>query len=158
MNAVDNIMALADEYADAFGTTVDHCHETWHSEFVRKAAFAERDNTRQALRTAIEQALRARVPDGYVLVPVTELKQIESSLGSFCSDEGWSDSDMQTLDYVSAMLAAAPQPPQHPDDTALLRQALEMLEDNHHHIAEHERHAYVMQHLALIEALKDRLK
>jgi hypothetical protein len=42
-------------------------------------------------------------------------------------------------------------------DTALLRQALEMMEDNHHLVADHEKHAYVMQHLAVIEALRERL-
>ena len=44
------------------------------------------------------------------------------------------------------------------DDTALLKQALEMMEDNHHLVADNEKHAYVMQHLAVIEALRERLK
>jgi hypothetical protein len=40
---------------------------------------------------------------------------------------------------------------------ALLRQALEMMEDNHHLVADNEKHAYVRRHLAVIEALRERL-
>jgi hypothetical protein len=39
----------------------------------------------------------------------------------------------------------------------LIRQALEYLEDNQHHIADHERHAYVMLYNDFITTLKDRL-
>ena len=44
-----------------------------------------------------------------------------------------------------------------PADEALLRRALEMLNDNHHYVADNEKHTYVMAHLAVIEALHERL-
>jgi hypothetical protein len=42
-------------------------------------------------------------------------------------------------------------------DIDLIKQALEYLEDNQHHIADHERHAYVMLYNDCITALKARL-
>jgi hypothetical protein len=42
-------------------------------------------------------------------------------------------------------------------DINLIKQALEYLEDNQHHIADHERHAYVMLYNDFITTLKDRL-
>jgi hypothetical protein len=42
-------------------------------------------------------------------------------------------------------------------DIDLIKQALEYLEDNQHHIADHERHAYVMLYNDFITALKERL-
>jgi hypothetical protein len=42
-------------------------------------------------------------------------------------------------------------------DIDLIKQALEYLEDNQHHIADHERHAYVMLYNDVITALKARL-
>lgn len=60
-------------------------------------------------RAALTQA-QSCVPAGYVLVPVELLKRAESSLGSFCSDHGWGDADMQTMDDISGLLAASPPP------------------------------------------------
>lgn len=40
-----------------------------------------------------------------VLVPLSILEAAESSLGSFCSDEGWGDEDMQNMDNLSAYIA-----------------------------------------------------
>ena len=42
-------------------------------------------------------------------------------------------------------------------DIDLIKQALEYLEDNQHHIADHERHTYVMMYNDCITALKTRL-
>jgi hypothetical protein len=42
-------------------------------------------------------------------------------------------------------------------DIDLIKQALEYLEDNQHHIADNERHAYVMLYNDVITALKERL-
>ena len=42
-------------------------------------------------------------------------------------------------------------------DIDLIKQALEYLEDNQHHIADHERHTYVMMYNDCITALKARL-
>lgn len=60
-------------------------------------------------RAAIAQA-QSCVPAGMVLASVELLKRAESSLGSFCSDHGWGDADMQTMDDISGLLAASPQP------------------------------------------------
>jgi len=54
--------------------------------------------------------LAARVPEGRKIVEVSLLKRAADSLGSFCSDHGWSDADMDVLDSVIAQLPAAPEP------------------------------------------------
>jgi hypothetical protein len=50
-----------------------------------------------------------KVPEGWRLVELSTLQRAADSLGSFCSDHGWSDSDMETLDAVLALIAAAPE-------------------------------------------------
>jgi hypothetical protein len=40
-----------------------------------------------------------------VTVPLAVLEAAEASLGSFCSDHGWSDEDMQHMDNLSAYIA-----------------------------------------------------
>ena len=40
-----------------------------------------------------------------VTVPMAVLEAAEASLGSFCSDHGWSDEDMQNMDNLSAYIA-----------------------------------------------------
>ena len=40
-----------------------------------------------------------------VQVPLRVLEAAEESLGSFCSDQGWSDMDMQNMDNLSAYIA-----------------------------------------------------
>ena len=45
-------------------------------------------------------------------LPVELLERIQESLGSFVSDQGWSQSDMDTADALDGLLAAAPQPPE----------------------------------------------
>lgn len=62
---------------------------------------------------AWQAARRAQVvPKGWKLVPVELLERIQESLGSFVSDQGWSQSDMDTADALGGLLAAAPQPPE----------------------------------------------
>lgn len=56
------------------------------------------------LRELNEAPQRKPLTDS-VLVPLDVLEAVESSLGSFCSDEGWSDSDMQNMDNLSAYIA-----------------------------------------------------
>ena len=51
------------------------------------------------------------VPQGWKLVQIELLERIQESLGSFLSDQGWSQSDMDTADALGGLLAAAPQPP-----------------------------------------------
>jgi len=46
-----------------------------------------------------------RKPLTDVLVPLQVLEAAESSLGSFCSDQGWDDADMQNMDNLSAYIA-----------------------------------------------------
>ena len=46
-----------------------------------------------------------RDPVNGVRVPLDVLEAAESSLGSFCSDYGWGDDDMQNMDNLSAYIA-----------------------------------------------------
>jgi hypothetical protein len=62
-----------------------------------------------ATGVCVQSGLRAEKPaalltDG-VLVSLTILEAAEASLGSFCSDHGWSDKDMQSMDNLSAYIA-----------------------------------------------------
>jgi hypothetical protein len=41
----------------------------------------------------------------HVLVPLADLEAAAESLGSFCSDHGWSDADMQNMDNLLACIA-----------------------------------------------------
>ena len=50
-------------------------------------------------------------PQGWKPVQIKLLERIQESLGSFLSDQGWSQSDMDTADALGGLLAAAPQPP-----------------------------------------------
>jgi hypothetical protein len=85
--------------------------DQWES--VRVADFNKGWNEyRKAAKAALEKleathpAQPAPVPltDG-VNVPLTILEAAEASLGSFCSDHGWSDKDMQNMDNLSAYIA-----------------------------------------------------
>ena len=63
---------------------------------------------------AWQTARRAQVvlvPQGWKSVQIGLLERIQESLGSFISDQGWSQSDMDTADALGGLLAAAPQPP-----------------------------------------------
>ena len=46
------------------------------------------------------------IPDGYVLVPKNLLKDSVKSLGSFVSNQRWSQQDLDTYDSLSAVLIA----------------------------------------------------
>ena len=48
------------------------------------------------------------VPQGWKPVQIKLLERIQESLGSFLSDQGWSQSDMDTADALGGLLAAAP--------------------------------------------------
>lgn len=50
-------------------------------------------------------------PQGWKPVPVELLERIQESLGSFVSDQGWAQSDMDTADALDGLLAAAPSKP-----------------------------------------------
>ena len=50
------------------------------------------------------QPAPVQLTDG-VTVPLAVLEAAEASLGSFCSDHGWSDEDMQNMDNLSAYIA-----------------------------------------------------
>lgn len=50
------------------------------------------------------------VPQGMRIVPIWLLERVERSLGAFTSDEGWAQTDMDTMDSVSALIAATPAP------------------------------------------------
>lgn len=56
-----------------------------------------------------------------VTVPRELLERAVESLGSFCSDHGWAQTDMDCMDSISAVLAstaAAPAPEWRPIETA----------------------------------------
>ena len=58
------------------------------------------------------------VPQGWKLAQIELLERIQESLGSFISDHGWSQSDMDAADALDGFLAAAPQPPAAARDVA----------------------------------------
>ena len=58
-----------------------------------------------------QAAAAPAVPQGWKLVQIELLERIQESLGSFLSDQGWSQSDMDTADALGGLLAAASQPP-----------------------------------------------
>jgi hypothetical protein len=64
------------------------------------------DRIRAIIKAALSTPPAAPVPltDG-VTVPLEVLEAAEESLGSFCSDHGWSDKDMQNMDNLSAHIA-----------------------------------------------------
>lgn len=62
------------------------------------------------MTTSNEHNNAPAVPQDMRLVPVWLLERVERSLGAFTSDEGWAQTDMDTMDSVSAMLAATPAP------------------------------------------------
>ena len=54
---------------------------------------------------AARSATAAPEPQGWKLVPVNLLERIQESLGSFVSDQGWSQSDIDTADALDGLLA-----------------------------------------------------
>lgn len=64
----------------------------------------------QALHQEISRLLQSQpaVPQGMRIVPIWLLERVERSLGAFTSDEGWAQTDMDTMDSVSALIAATP--------------------------------------------------
>lgn len=81
----------------------------WMIDFSKYADFGT--NTKWLTWQAARRAPAAPVPHGCKPVPVDLLVRIQESLGSFVSDQGWSQSDMDTADALDELLAAAPRPP-----------------------------------------------
>ena len=73
----------------------------------------------QAARSA-PAAPAAPEPQGWKLVPVNLLERIQESLGSFVSDQGWSQSDMDTADALDGLLARDLVENTDPDDEAFV--------------------------------------
>ena len=65
---------------------------------------------------AARSAPAAPEPQGWKLVPVNLLKRIQESLGSFVSDQGRSQSDMDTADALNGLLARDSIEDTDPDD------------------------------------------
>ena len=61
---------------------------------------------------AARRAQVVLVPQGWKLVQIELLERIQESLGSYLSDHGWSQSDMDAADALDGFLAAVPQPPE----------------------------------------------
>lgn len=72
------------------------------------------------------------VPKGWKLVPVSLLERIQESLGSFVSDQEWTQSDMDTADALDGLLARDLNEDTDPDDEAFDDFA-EDVEDNECH-------------------------
>ena len=70
-----------------------------------KPKLAEAWNRRAQPAQAVPSDVVRDAPPGYALVPVEVLKAASESLGSFVSDHGWADADMQTMDNIDAILA-----------------------------------------------------
>ena len=90
----------------------------YHKECIH--AFIDKDGEEIPLLVADLKALLQQVAathptqpaaQGWKLVQIELLERIQESLGSFLSDQGWSQSDMDTADALGGLLAAAPQPP-----------------------------------------------
>jgi len=60
------------------------------------------------MTTSNEHNNAPAVPQGMRIVPIWLLERVERSLGAFTSDEGWAQTDMDTMDSVSALIAATP--------------------------------------------------
>ena len=58
------------------------------------------------------------VPQGWKLVRIELLERIQESLGSFVSDQGWSQSDMDTADALNGLLARDLDEDPDPDDAS----------------------------------------
>lgn len=85
---------IANPYGDEWG-----CDSAWQMGYGEGREQAE------------SKAAAPAVPQGWKLVQIELLERIQESLGSFLSDQGWSQSDMDTADALGGLLAAAPQPP-----------------------------------------------
>lgn len=108
MTTNTHIAAQARKAADAMESPGFMADTAVLTDLLRRAA--------QALEAA--PALDAQgeigIPDGFVLVPAQVLRNASDSLGSFVSDHGWSQADMDAMDVLDAYLAgnpAAPPPP-----------------------------------------------
>lgn len=76
------------------------------------AARVIKETAEDAVEAWNRRAPVVKVPQGCKPVPVELLERIQESLGLFVSDQGWSQSDMDTADALDGLLAAAPQPPE----------------------------------------------
>jgi len=102
---VAHIMARVDEHARA---SAELSSDVTDRGYVSPALQREKDATRAAVEAALRDAPQA---EGWVMVPVDVLKAASESLGSFVSDHGWGDADMQAMDNLDAYLAARPSAP-----------------------------------------------
>ena len=84
-----------------------------HEDAREHARIAELEAQLAAIGAGGVEPLRkqAAVPQGWKLVQIELLERIQESLGSYLSDHGWSQSDMDAADALNGFLAAMPQPP-----------------------------------------------
>jgi hypothetical protein len=110
-------VALRDALADILGG-VYVCDRAWSAwgvgtmtqdDFYPAAESDEvLDSLVEAIAKATPPAAQPAVPEGMKLVPLELLERAAESLGSFVSDHGWSQSDMDTFDELS-LLTDAPE-------------------------------------------------
>ena len=84
-----------------------------HEDAREHARIADLESQLSAIGAGGVEPLRkqAAVPQGWKLVQIELLERIQESLGSYLSDHGWSQSDMDAADALDGLLAAVPQPP-----------------------------------------------
>ncbi len=78
-------------------------------------AFAELKAENERLRAAIAAPQPAPARPDMMLVPRWLLQAASDSLGSFVSDHGWAQEDMDIMDSLDAYLASQPAAPGAPD-------------------------------------------
>jgi hypothetical protein len=82
MNQIDRIMALHHEAAEAAVDYVVRQMEPWHQQAALDASKRHMESTRQALRTAIEQAINACGPGAGCLHKVARIEALEQELAT----------------------------------------------------------------------------
>ena len=72
------------------------------------------DQMRAERQRTYAAGVAAGVPAGHIAVPRWVLERASESLGSFVSDHGWAQVDMDAMDNIDAYLARSPTPPAEP--------------------------------------------
>jgi len=81
----------------------------WKSGFFACAAEIRKEQAGQTCFVPPEFQKQLDAQAAKIAMLTTELKRASVSLAAFCGDEGWSQSDMDTMDSVDAALSATEQ-------------------------------------------------
>ena len=116
IDAAKNSLQRIQKYLERFEVGKGYCKECVHS-FIDKDGdeipllVADLKVLLQQVTTTSTNTDTPVVPQGWKLVQIELLERIRESLGSYLSDHGWSQSDMDAADALDGLLAAVPQPP-----------------------------------------------